>query len=105
MLVHQLLLQIMKTCDVICPFYYIRKEISKQLWNNLSRRKYIEEEWKSFQLDLTISELTAETYHDYLIKRKNLPLEQVNGMLANINEMAKQSGLDYHLDQSIILNS
>lgn len=34
-----------------------------------------------------------------------MAVEKVNGMLGNVTEMASQVGLDYHLDQSVIVNS
>ncbi|MBL1410058.1 DsbA family oxidoreductase [Sphingobacterium faecale] len=91
--------------DVICPFCYIGKRNFEAALEQFEHKENLEVEWKSFQLDPTISELTAEGYHDYLTKRKNMSQEQVNGMLSNVTEMAKQSGLDYHLDQSVIVNS
>ncbi|MFC7345430.1 DsbA family oxidoreductase [Chryseobacterium zhengzhouense] len=91
--------------DVICPFCYIGKRNFEAALEQFEHKEHIEVVWKSFLLDPSISELSSETYHEYLTKRKNMPLDQVNGMLANVTEMAKQSGLDYHLDQSIVVNS
>ena len=31
--------------------------------------------------------------------------DQVKGMLANVTEMAKQAGLEYHLDKSVMVNT
>src|SRR5690606_27251037 len=36
---------------------------------------------------------------------KGMSREQVRGMLANVTEMAKQAGLEYHLDKSVMVNS
>ncbi|SCY75422.1 protein disulfide-isomerase [Flavobacterium anhuiense] len=91
--------------DVICPFCYIGKRNFEAALEQFDHKEQIEVVWKSFLLDPSISEQSSESYHQYLTKRKNMPLEQVNAMLANVTQMAKQSGLDYHLDQSIIVNS
>lgn len=91
--------------DVICPFCYIGKQNFETALEQFADQKSIEVIWKSFQLDPTLPEVAAESYADYLVKRKGMALEQVNGMLANVTAMASHAGLDYQLDQSIIVNS
>ena len=91
--------------DVICPFCYIGKRNLETALGQFAEKKNIEIEWKSFQLDPTIPEEANESHTEYLVKRKGMPVEQVEGMLANVTEMAKKVGLDYHLDQSVIVNS
>ncbi|MFD1770123.1 DsbA family oxidoreductase [Sphingobacterium suaedae] len=91
--------------DVICPFCYIGKRNFEAALEQFADKKNIEVIWKSFQLDTTIPEVATESYADYLVKRKGMAVEQVQGMLANVTQMATQVGLDYHLDQSVIVNS
>lgn len=91
--------------DVICPFCYIGKRNFETALEQFADKKNIEVIWKSFQLDPTIPEVTTESYTDYLVKRKGMAVEQVQGMLSNVTQMATQVGLDYHLDQSVIVNS
>ena len=91
--------------DVICPFCYIGKRNFEAALEQFADKKNIEVIWKSFQLDPTIPEVATESYADYLVKRKGMAVEQVQGMLANVTKMATQVGLDYHLDQSVIVNS
>ncbi|MEJ2881461.1 DsbA family oxidoreductase [Pedobacter sp. GR22-6] len=91
--------------DVICPFCYIGKRNFETALEQFADKKNIEVIWKSFQLDPAIPEVATESYTDYLVKRKGMAVEQVQGMLSNVTQMATQVGLDYHLDQSIIVNS
>lgn len=91
--------------DVICPFCYIGKRNFETALEQFADKKNIEVIWKSFQLDPKIPEVATESYTDYLVKRKGMAVEQVQGMLSNVTQMATQVGLDYHLDQSIIVNS
>lgn len=91
--------------DVICPFCYIGKRNFEAALEQFADKKNIEVIWKSFQLDPAIPEVATESYTDYLVKRKGMAVEQVQGMLSNVTQMATQVGLDYHLDQSIIVNS
>lgn len=91
--------------DVICPFCYIGKRNLETALEQFADKKSIEIIWKSFQLDPTIPEVVTESYTEYLVKRKGMAVEQVQGMLSNVTQMAKQVGLDYHLDKSVIVNS
>ncbi len=91
--------------DVICPFCYIGKRNFEKALTQFADKENIEVEWKSFQLDPDIPEVGNESYEEYLVKRKGMPLDQVRGMLANVTNMAKQAGLDYHFDRSVLASS
>src|SRR5690554_1857836 len=88
--------------DVICPFCYIGKRNFEEALAQFADKENIEVEWKSYQLDPSVPEVATESQEDYLVKRKGMSREQVWAMLANVTEMAKNAGLEYHLDQSII---
>src|SRR5690606_10921127 len=91
--------------DVMCPFCYIGKRNFETALAQFADKKHIEVIWKSFQLDPTLSEVAQESQEDYLIKRKGMSREQVQGLLAHVTQMAKQVGLDYNLEQSVMVNS
>lgn len=91
--------------DVMCPFCYIGKRNFEMALADFPDKDKIEVEWKSFQLDPTVPEVATESQEDYLVKRKGMSREQVQGMLANVTEMARQAGLEYHLDKSVMVNS
>ena len=92
--------------DVMCPFCYIGKRNFESALAQFADKENIEIEWKSFQLDPSMPEIAStESQEDYLVKRKGMSREQVKGMLANVTEMAKQAGLEYHLDKSVMVNS
>src|SRR5690554_5849108 len=92
--------------DVMCPFCYIGKRNFESALAQFADKENIEIEWKSFQLDPSMPEIAStESQEDYLVKRKGMSREQVKEMLANVTEMAKQAGLEYHLDKSVMVNS
>lgn len=91
--------------DVICPFCYIGKRNFEKALAQFDDKDSIEVSWKSFQLDATMPEVATESYEQYLVKRKGLGVEQVRGMLQNVTQMAKQAGLSYNLDRSVMVNS
>lgn len=91
--------------DVICPFCYIGKRNFEKAMAQFVNANQLEISWKSFQLDSVLPEVATESYAEYLVKRKGMAAEQVRVMLNNVTQMAKQSGLDYHFDQSVLVNS
>lgn len=91
--------------DVMCPFCYLGKRNFETALQNFSDKEEIEIEWKSFQLDSTIPETANESYEDYLIKTKGMAREQVKNMLDNVTKVAKEAGLEYKFDKSLMVNS
>ncbi|MGV0919422.1 DsbA family oxidoreductase [Empedobacter falsenii] len=91
--------------DVMCPFCYIGKHNLEKALENLEYKDQIEIIWKSYQLDASIPEVVNDTYAGYLSKKRNVSEEQGNQMLASVSTTAKQIGLDYHFDKTIMTNS
>lgn len=91
--------------DIMCPFCYIGKRNLETALKQFEHKDHLEIEWKSFQLDPSIPEGVTETNQEYLEKRKGMPAAQVKGMLDNVTQSAKQVGLEYHLDKSIVVNT
>ncbi|MDO5637412.1 MAG: DsbA family oxidoreductase [Myroides sp.] len=91
--------------DVMCPFCYIGKRHFEEALSKFSDKEHIDIEWKSFQLDPTMPNVAEESQEDYLVKRKGMSRDQVQGMLQNVTAMAKEAGLDFNFDQSIMVNS
>lgn len=91
--------------DIMCPFCYIGKRNSETALAQFEEAKQIEIEWKSFQLDPSLPEVATDNHEEYLAKRKGFPVEQVKDMLQNVTNTAKQAGLDFHLEDSVIVNS
>lgn len=91
--------------DIMCPFCYIGKRNLEAALEQFDHKNHLEIEWKSFQLDPTIPEGVTETNQHYLETRKGMPAAQVKSMLDNITQTAKQAGLEYHLDKSVVANT
>lgn len=89
----------------MCPFCYIGKRNFEKALTQFAEKEKIEIVWKSFQLDASVPDIATESYEEYLVKRKGLSPEQVKGMLQNVTQMAREAGLDYHFDRSVIVNS
>lgn len=91
--------------DVMCPFCYIGKRNFEKALAQFTEKEKIEIVWKSFQLDASVPDIATESYEEYLVKRKGLSAEQVKGMLQNVTQMAREAGLDYHFNRSVMVNS
>ena len=91
--------------DVMCPFCYIGKRNFEKALTQFAEKEKIEIVWKSFQFDASVPDIATESYEEYLVKRKGLSAEQVKGMLQNVTQMAREAGLDYHFDRSVMVNS
>lgn len=90
--------------DIMCPFCYIGK---RQLETALSvfPNDNFEIEWKSFQLDPTITAQPNTDVYTFLAERKGMSIEQSKEMHKNVAERAKSVGLDYDFDKAVISNS
>ncbi|MBZ4037580.1 DsbA family oxidoreductase [Flavobacterium sp. 17A] len=90
--------------DIMCPFCYIGK---RQLETALSvfPNNDFEIEWKSFQLDPTITAQPDTDVYTFLAERKGMSIEQSKEMHKGVAERAKSVGLDYNFDKAVISNS
>ncbi|WP_177764973.1 DsbA family protein [Flavobacterium sp. I3-2] len=92
--------------DVMCPFCYIGKKNFEKSLANLAFKDEIEIEWKSFQLDPTLSETSGEfTSKQYLMEKKGFSESQYNQMQERLNEMGKAAGIDFSVANPIAANT
>jgi predicted DsbA family dithiol-disulfide isomerase len=90
--------------DIVCPFCYIGKRHLEQALANTG--KTVKIEWKSFQLDSTVTpEDAGASVVDHLAEKKGMSIEQVNGMMSHVESMAKEVGLDMKLRTSYVMNT
>jgi predicted DsbA family dithiol-disulfide isomerase len=90
--------------DIVCPFCYIGKRHLEQAIAKTG--KTVDIEWKSFQLDSTVTpEDAGASVVDHLAEKKGMSIEQVNGMMSHVESMAKEVGLDMKLRTSYVMNT
>ena len=95
--------------DIICPFCYIGKRNFEAALEEFETKNEneIEIEWKSFQLDPSIPkslENKVNTY-EYLAERKWMTVEKSIELHQNVTEMARNVGLTYNFEKSVVANS
>ena len=90
--------------DIVCPFCYIGKRHLEQALKNTG--KQVEIEWKSFQLDPTVTpEDAGASIVEHLAAKKGMSVEQVNGMMNHVETMATNAALDMKLRSSFVMNT
>lgn len=90
--------------DIMCPFCYIGKRQLEKALTAFPGNDF-EIEWKSFQLDPTITPQSGKDVYTFLAERKGMSVEQSKEMHKGVTERAKSVGLDYHFDRAVISNS
>lgn len=90
--------------DIMCPFCYIGKRQLEKALEEFPNVEF-EIEWKSFQLDPSITPQSGKDVYTFLAERKGISVEQSVEMHKGVVERAKSVGLDYHFDKAIISNS
>jgi protein disulfide-isomerase len=90
--------------DIMCPFCYIGKRQLETALEQFPDNDF-EIEWKSFQLDPTITPEPGKDVYTYLAERKGMTVEQSKEMHKGVAERAKSVGLEYNFDKAVISNS
>jgi predicted DsbA family dithiol-disulfide isomerase len=90
--------------DIMCPFCYIGKRHLEQALAEFPDLA-VQIEWKSFQLDPSITPQPGKDVYSYLAERKGMSLNESTSMHKTVAERAAAVGLRYDFDKAIIANS
>jgi len=91
--------------DIRCPFCYIGKRKFEIALEKFVHKNEVEVIWRSFQLDPTLKTQTDISLYDYFAQRKGFSRQQAIQMNNNVTQIAKEVGLDFHLDKAVVANS
>lgn len=92
--------------DIMCPFCYIGKRHYEEALQQFADSTNVELEWHSYQLDPSLPKPASNlNTYEYLAQRKGMSVEQSKAMHANVLQMAKNAGLDYHFEKAVVANS
>ena len=91
--------------DIVCPFCFIGKKKLEQAISKLQLSEEVEIEWHSFQLDPDFPKGEAIPSSEYLAKRKNFPLDQINAIEQQLTANAKNYGIDFHFKKALSFNT
>ncbi|MCC8361386.1 DsbA family oxidoreductase [Salinimicrobium sediminilitoris] len=91
--------------DVRCPFCYIGKRKFEAALEQFPEKDKVKITWKSFQLDPTLETRADMNSIDYFVEAKGVSKEQARQMFSRATQMAKEVGLDFNLEDSVLANS
>lgn len=91
--------------DVMCPFCYIGKRKFEAALEQFPGKEDVTVEWKSYQLNPDLKTQPEKNITDYLAEIKGWSIEKAIESNIRVTEIAKEVGLDYHLDKAIVANS
>lgn len=91
--------------DVMCPFCYIGKRKFESALSQFPHKDEVQVIWKSFQLAPEIKTQIDKNMHQFLSEHKGLSIEQAKGMNDHVQQLARQVGLTYNFERSVVANS
>lgn len=89
----------------MCPFCYIGKRRFEAALEKFTGKINVTVEWKSFQLNPDLKTQPGKSLNEHLAEIKGISMERAAEMNAYVTQMAKESGLDYHLEKAVVANS
>lgn len=89
----------------MCPFCYIGKRRFEAAVKQFAGKEEVQVEWKSFQLNPDLKTDTSKNLNQFLAEHKGISVEKAAEMNAYVTNMAKEAGLEYHLEKAIPANS
>lgn len=83
--------------DIVCPWCYIGKVRLERALAAFPHRDEVEVAHRAFELDPTIPRGETRDVVTDLAAKKGLSHEQVRRMMASVEDLAAEEGLEYHL--------
>ena len=86
--------------DVICPWCYIGKRRFEMALANFAQRDDVQVIWRSFELDTQAPRQRPGTLVEMLAHKYGVSLQEAAAMNARVSGIAKEVGLEYHLENA-----
>lgn len=91
--------------DVRCPFCYIGKRKFENALEKFPHKNEIEVNWHSFELDPSLETNTGVSAIEHISEIKGISKVQAEGMHEHVINVAKEIGLDFDFEKSVVANS
>ena len=86
--------------DVVCPWCYIGKRRFEEALSKFEHKGDVEVVWRSYQLDPSTPTKSRQSVTDRLAAKYGVSRQQAVGMNDRVTTIAKEVGLDYHLENA-----
>lgn len=91
--------------DIACPFCYIGLVNFNKGIKDYSGDTPLEIEYRSFQLERTISNEPSGTLVERLSEKYNQSIEETEKMMAEVTESGREAGIEMHMNKVIPVNT
>jgi predicted DsbA family dithiol-disulfide isomerase len=91
--------------DVVCPFCYIGKRKFESALAQFPDKDKVQLVWKSFQLAPELKTQPEKNINQFLSEHKGVSVAQAKRMNDQVTQLARQVGLTYNFDRSIVANT
>ena len=91
--------------DIRCPFCYIGKRKFEMALEKFPHKDKVKVIWKSFELDPNLKTNTEISSLDHFSNVKGIPKEQAEEMQQNVANVAKEVGLHFNSQNTVVANS
>ncbi len=86
--------------DVVCPWCYIGKRRFEEALSKFEHGEEVEVVWRSYQLDPSTPTKAGQSVTDMLADKYGVSRQQAAAMNERVTTIAKEVGLDYHLENA-----
>jgi predicted DsbA family dithiol-disulfide isomerase len=86
--------------DVVCPWCYIGKRRFEEALAKFEHKADVEVLWRSYQLDPSTPTKSGQSVTDMLAAKYGVSRQQAAAMNDRVTTIAKEVGLDYHLENA-----
>jgi predicted DsbA family dithiol-disulfide isomerase len=91
--------------DVRCPFCYIGKRKFEMALEKFPGKERVEVVWHSFELDPGLTTRPGADATGHIAEIKGVTRAQAEEMHQHVTGVAKEVGLDFHFERSVVANS
>lgn len=92
--------------DIACPYCYIGKRKMDKVLSQFAHKDEIELVWHSYELNPGLpKQASKQTFAEYFAQSHGISCAEVKANFAELTKLAKEAGLDYHLDKLIVANT
>ncbi|QDI92599.1 DsbA family oxidoreductase [Salicibibacter halophilus] len=91
--------------DIACPFCYIGKRKFEDGLQQFSQRDDVNVTFKSFQLDPYAEKEQSQTNAEMIAGKYGMSMEKAKEMTQQVEDQAKEVGLDYKLESTVLTNT
>lgn len=91
--------------DIMCPFCYIGKRRIEEALSQFEHKDAVNIEWKSFELDPHFKASAHDNLAEHLADKYGRDLDWAQATLDNMTQTAKEAGLEFHFEKTVMANS